>query len=123
MSYFNLNIKGASGTKIPYSGYFEAEVCMYNVEHEPVAVQILVVPTTGYSGQVPLIVGTNIIGRLRSCVSDKSDISSIWNNAFTALSCSQTKLVKSTNKKPVILKPNDFNRPSEKSVSHAKCSQ
>ena len=97
---------------------------MSNVGHEPVAVPILVVPTTGYSGQVPLIVGTNIIGRLRSCVSDNSDISSAWNNAFTALSCSQTKLAKSTIKKPVILKPtnSDFNRPSEKSVPHAKCS-
>ena len=104
MSDFNLNITGASGSKIPYSGYFEAEVCVSNVEHEPMP--ILVVPTTGYSGQVPLIVGTNIIGRLRSCVSDNSDISSAWNDAFTALSCSQTKLVKSTNMKPVILKPN-----------------
>lgn len=88
MSDFNLNITGAGGSKIPYSGYFEAEVCMSNVEHEPVAVPILVVPTTGYSGQVPLIVGTNIIGRLKSYVLDNSDISSAWNNAFTALSCS-----------------------------------
>ena len=107
MADFNLNITGASGSKIPYSGYCEAEVCMSNIEHEPVAVPILIVPTTGYSGQVPLIVGTNVIGRLRSCVSDNSHISSAWNNAFIALSCSQTKLVKSTNKKPVILKPNE----------------
>ena len=107
MSDFNLNITGASGSKIPYLGYFEAEVCMPNIEHEPVCVPILVVPTTGYSGQVPMIVGTNIIGRLRCNVSDHSSISSAWSNAFTALSCSQTKLVKSTNKKPIILKPNE----------------
>ena len=107
MSDFNLNITGASGSKIPYLGYFEAEVCMPNIEHEPVCVPILVVPTTGYSGQVPMIVGTNIIGRLRCNVSYHSSISSAWSNAFTALSCSQTKLVKSTNKKPIILKPNE----------------
>ena len=104
MSDINLNITGASGSKIPYRGYFEAEVCMPNIEHESVCVPILVVPTTGYSGQEPMIVGTNIIGRLRCNVSDHSSISSAWSNA---LSCSQTKLVKSTNKKPIILKPNE----------------
>ena len=61
MSDINLNITGASGSNIPYSGYFEVEVCMSNVEHEPVAVPILVIPATGYFGQVPLIVGTNIL--------------------------------------------------------------
>ena len=74
MSDFNLNITEASGSKIPYSGYSEAEACMSNVEHEPLAVPALVVLTTGYSGQVP--VDTNINGRLRSCVSNSSDISS-----------------------------------------------
>ena len=107
MSDFNLNITGASGSKIPYRGYFEAEVCMPNIENEPLCIPVLVVPTTGYSGQVPMIVGTNIIGHLRRNVSDHSSISSAWSNAFTALSCSQTKLVKSTNKKPIILKPNE----------------
>ena len=35
-------------------------------------------------------------------------MSNAWNNAFTALSCSQTKLVMSTNKRPVIFKPNEI---------------
>ena len=109
--YENMNPKpelmSMSDFNLPYLGYYEAEVCMPNIEHEPVCVPIRVVPTTGYSGQVPMIVGTNIIGRLRCNVSDHSSISSAWSNAFTALSCSQTKLVKSTNKKPIILKPNE----------------
>ena len=63
MSDFNLNITGASGSKIPYIAYFEAEVCIPEREkHEPAIIPILVVPVTKYSGQVPVIVGTNIIG-------------------------------------------------------------
>ena len=107
MSDFNLNITGASGYKIPYLGYFEAEWCMPNIEYEPVGIPVLVVPTTGYSGQVPMIVGTNIIGHHRCHVSDHSSISSAWSNVFTALYLSQTKLVKITNKKPIILEPNE----------------
>ena len=75
MSDFKLNITGASGSKLPYAGYFEAEISMSNVDHEPVTAPVLVVPTTGYSGQVSLIVGTNIIGRIKSCISDNSNIS------------------------------------------------
>ena len=75
MSDFKLNITGASGSKLPYAGYFEAEISMSNVDHEPVTAPVLVVPTTGYSGQVSLIVGTNIIGRIKSCISNNSNIS------------------------------------------------
>ena len=107
MSDFKLNITGASGSKIPYSGYFEAEISMSNVDHEPETAPVLAVPTPGYFGQMPLIVGTNIIGRIKSCVSDNSIISAAWNSAFSALSCSQTKVVRSTNKKHIILKPNE----------------
>ena len=56
MSDFKLNLTGASGSKIPYSGYFEAEICMSKVDHEPVTAPVLVVPTIRYSGQAPLIV-------------------------------------------------------------------
>ena len=34
-------------------------------EHEAAIIPILVVPVTRYSGQVPVIVGTNIIGELK----------------------------------------------------------
>ena len=61
ISDFRLNISGASGSSIMYKGYFEAEVCVPQTEHEPEFVSILVVPTTTFYDQVPLIVGTNII--------------------------------------------------------------
>ena len=44
MSDFKLNIQGASGSSIPCIGYFEAEVCMPESEHEPAIIPILVVP-------------------------------------------------------------------------------
>ena len=34
------------------------------IDHEPEFVSIFVVPTTKFSSQVPVIVGTNIIGGL-----------------------------------------------------------
>ena len=61
ISDFRLNISGASGSSIMYIGYFKAEVCVPQTEHEPEFVSILVVPTTTFSDQVPLFVGTNII--------------------------------------------------------------
>ena len=62
MSDFKLNITGASGSSIPCIEYFEAGVCVPQIEHKPEFMPILVVPTTRFSGQVPVIVGTNIIG-------------------------------------------------------------
>lgn len=104
MSDFKLNITGASGSSIPYIGYFEAEVCMPHCKHEPEIVPVLVVPTTKYSGQVPVIVGTNIIGELMGHAQD-GDLPDAWATAFSAFTCCDTKFVKSTNKKPIILKP------------------
>ena len=85
MSDFNLNITGASGSKIPYIGDFEAEVCIPESEHEPVIIPILVVPVTKYSGQVPVIVGTNVIGELKVHAQETDiDIPTAWNTAFAA---------------------------------------
>ena len=106
MSDFKLNIAGASGSSIPYTGYFEAEVCVPQIEHEPEYVPILVVPTTRFSGQVPVIVCTNIIGWL-SEVAHWADLPSAWSTAFAAFSCTNRKFVKSTNKKPIVVYPNE----------------
>ena len=107
MSDFNLNITGASGSKIPYIGYFEAEVCIPESEHEPAIIPILVVPVTKYSGQVPVIVWTNIIGELKVHAQETDiDIPTAWNTAFAAYTATDSKFVKSTNKKPIVIHPN-----------------
>ena len=107
MSDFHLNITGASGSKIPYIGYIEVEVNIPHFECDSAIVPILIVPVTEYSGQVPVIIGTNIISTIKAHISDTDGVPSAWSNAFTALSCCETKPVKSTNKTHIILKPNE----------------
>ena len=106
MSNFYLNITGASGSSIPYIDYIEAQVSMSDIDHNPLTVPILIVSTTRFSGQVPKIVGTNVIAAFRDHDNGPASVSSAWNNAFNVLSCPQSKTVKSTNKKPVIIKSN-----------------
>ena len=61
MSNFDLNMTGASGSSISYIGYIEAQVSMSDIDHDPLTVPILILSTTRFSGQVPIIVGTNIL--------------------------------------------------------------
>ena len=67
---------------------------------------ILVVPTTRFSGQVPIIVGMIIIGGL-SKVAHEADLPSAWSTAFAAFSCINRKFVKSTNKKLIVVYPKE----------------
>ena len=107
MSKFDLNITGASGYSIPYIGYIEAQVSMSDIDHDPLAVPVLAVSTTRFSGQVPIEVGTNIISAFKDHGNGTASIHTAWNNAYNVLSCPQSKTVKSTNKKPVIIKSNE----------------
>ena len=68
---------------------------------------ILIVPVTEYSGQVPVIIGTNIISTIKAHICDTDGVLSVWSSAFTALSSCETKSVKSTNKTHKILKSNE----------------
>ena len=107
MSDFHLNITGASGSKIPYIGYIKVEVNIPHFECDSTIVPILIVPLTEYSGQVPVIIGTNIISTIKAHICDIDGVPSAWSNAFTALSCCETKPVKSTTNTHIILKPNE----------------
>ena len=90
MSNFDLNITGASGSSIPYIGYIEAQVSMSDIDHDPLTVPILIVSTTRFSGQVPIIVGTNIIAAFKNHGNGTASVPSAWNNAFNVLSCPQS---------------------------------
>ena len=106
-SNFDLNITGASGSSIPYIAYIEAQVSMSDIDHDPLTVPMLIVSTTRFSGQVPITVGTNIIAAFKDHGNGTASVPSAWNNAFNVLSGPQSKTVKSTNKKPVIIKSNE----------------
>ena len=79
-------------------------MCIPESEHEPSFIPILVVPVTKYSGQVSVIVGTNIIGELKVHAQEIDiDIPIAWRTAFAAFTTTNSKF---TNKKPIVIHPN-----------------
>ena len=60
-----LQVEGAGGHHLTYLGYIEAKVSIPHSKKSSLWVPVLVAPATGYNRRVPLIVGTNILGRLK----------------------------------------------------------
>jgi hypothetical protein len=103
---FNLDIVGASGNKLPYIGYIEGDILIPSILDPGVSVPILVVPDTENRQDVPGIIGTNV---LRLCNNDfNHDISSLdaYRIALDAMTCTNLTSVKSTNKFPIVIHPN-----------------
>ena len=76
-----LRIEGSGGQLLNYLGYIEVPIKIPGAETELWA-PVLVTPETGYSSQVPLLIGTNIIKEV--------DLASIKNNQQvwkTAITC------------------------------------
>ena len=83
--------------------------CIPESEHEPAIIPILVVPVTKYSGQVPVIVGRNIIGELKVHAQETDiDVPTAQNTAFATFTATDSKLVKFTNNKPIVIHPNQM---------------
>ena len=61
-----LNLEGAGGHRIPYLGYIETTVGIPGEMFEQEAI-LLVVPDTGYSEKVPVLLGTNILVPFMEC--------------------------------------------------------
>ena len=55
-----LDIEGAGGQKLPYSGYIEVDVGVPGLCN-PISCLLLVVPDTRYAKTVPIILGTNVL--------------------------------------------------------------
>ncbi len=72
-----LNLQGAGGHSLPYSGYVEATLKFplglqpARFGLEPGRVLLLVVPDTVYNRGVPLLIGTNILQCLRDDLKDR----------------------------------------------------
>ena len=104
---FQLDVRVADGSTLPYSGYIEAEVRIPILHGKTMAVPVLVVPDMQYSGQVPVIIGTNVIRTCKALSCDLSDTSvpQAWNSAFEALQNNVVGIVKSTNQRTINIKP------------------
>ena len=57
---FTLDIEGAGGHKLPYTGYIEVEVAIPGVT-DPVNCLVLITPDTNYGQNIPVIIGTNVL--------------------------------------------------------------
>ena len=101
-----LNLEGPDGKKIPYLFCVLATIVV-SFSTNPIEVLVLVVPTTRYNSQVPVLIGTNVINRAKlRCPADQvATIPSQWQNAFTALQSGFVGLVKSTNRRNVTIEP------------------
>jgi hypothetical protein len=64
---FQLDIEGAGGHKLPYSGYIEVDVTVPGITN-PVSCLMLVVPDTRYAQKVPVILGTNVLEPMMEAV-------------------------------------------------------
>jgi hypothetical protein len=71
LQQFKLDIEGAGGQLLPYSGYIEVEVTVPQLSIKPVNCIMLVVPDTNYAQTVPVILGTNILDLIMHSVQDK----------------------------------------------------
>jgi transposase InsO family protein len=71
-----VNIEGGNGQSIPYLGYIEATIQLDGsaAESPEASTLLFVCPDTGYSSQVPLLIGTNVLNRLLNSQST-SDLS------------------------------------------------
>ena len=65
-----LDIEGAGGHKLPYSGYIEADIIVPGLL-DMVSCLLLVVPDTDYGKRVPIILGTNVLGLVKDRMEHK----------------------------------------------------
>ena len=74
---------------------------------DPITVLALIVQTTRYNSQVPVLIGTNVISKAKEyCPTDKvSQIPSQWQDAFLSIHNGFVGFVKSTNKRSVNKEP------------------
>ena len=102
---FDLNVTGANGVEIPYSGYIEASVRIPNTDMEPLLIPILIVSSTDYNKEVPSIVGMKVIREVSDLLRDGNvgDIPKEWKLAFDAANIAQIGVVKTT--KDITLQP------------------
>ena len=93
----DLQVKVADGRTLPYTGYIESIVKLPFSE-AAVSTLLLVVPTTEYNKTVPIIVGTNIISRLKQAVSEDDSIPDAWELAFSSICNNQVGVARLTKK-------------------------
>ena len=87
---FQLTIEGAGGYKVPYAGYIWCTIEVPFLPSQKLEVPVLIVPSSEYSLEVPVIIGTNVIDIYNDNSHGAKDIPREWQNAF--ISSQQSKV-------------------------------
>ena len=74
--------------------------------NDAIQVPVVVVPTTEYGRQVPVIVGTNAKNKCRERCETETTVPGVWRNAFVSSQQGRIGIVKSTNNFPIKIEPN-----------------
>lgn len=102
----DLILKCPDSKSLPYLGYIEATIEAEFLCDKEVCVPALVVPSTSYHTEVPIVVGTNVIRLYKEMCSDTEDeVPSEWSNAFLSVQNGFVGSVRSTNKTSINLQP------------------
>ena len=92
-----IKVEAAGGHILSYLGAIACEIEVPFLGKQSIKIGALVLPTTDYSLNVPVIVGTNAIAPCRDrCESNTEGIPNQWKNAFIALQDTHVGVVKST---------------------------
>ena len=100
-----IDLKGPDGRSIPYLHCIEVTVSASFLPGKEIDTLALVVPTTAYHAEVPIIIGTNVIREYDSIGDSAEDIPPEWKVAFIALHSGFVGSVRSTNKTSITLQP------------------
>ena len=103
-----MDLYTAGGNKIPILGAIEVTLAVPFLPNDAIQVPVVVVPTTEYGRQVPVIVGTNAIDKCRERCETETTVPGVWQNAFVSSQQGRIGIVKSTNNFPIKIEPNEF---------------
>lgn len=101
---FGLSVESATGAHLPYKGYIEADISVPFLVDVSFCIPLLVVPTTSYNSNVPIIVGTNLI-RLCKNYSIENSLPEEWQTAVDSL-CNSVQ-VRTVNTHAIKVHPNE----------------
>ncbi|XP_046552182.1 uncharacterized protein LOC124261855 [Haliotis rubra] len=105
---FEIEVMGAGDNILPYSGYLEAKIYIPFIDKE-LDIVLLVTRDTEYNRRVPLVIGTNIIDLVeRYLVPVDNTIPASWLTALRSQANGIIGQVRSTNKTPIHLQPNQM---------------
>ena len=105
-SGIDLEVYGANGSQLVYSGYIKADVSVPNLGSITHGIPILVVKDTEFNKTVPAIIGTNIIREFRQD-RFKPDLPEAWQSALDGL-CDNAIPVKTTNNFTIRVGPGEM---------------